>query len=84
MGLLSIQALPRRLSLDFSDVFDSGFTFDEANGTFRMENGMATTDDILLSSSVAKISMSGSTDLVAQEYDQLMTIRPGLGNTSIM
>jgi len=81
LGLLSIQALPRRLALDFRDVFDSGFVFDEAKGSFRLENGMATTDDVLLSSSAAQISMSGSTDLVAQQYDQVMIIRPGLGNT---
>jgi uncharacterized protein (TIGR02099 family) len=81
LGLLSIQALPKRLSLDFRDVFDSGFSFDEATGTFMMENGRARTDDLLLKSSSASISVSGSTNLVDQQYDQLLTIRPGLGNT---
>lgn len=81
LGLLSIQALPKRLSLDFRDVFDSGFSFDQATGTFTMENGMATTDDMLLKSSAASISISGSTSIVEQQYDQLLTIRPGLGNT---
>jgi uncharacterized protein YhdP len=81
LGLLSIQALPKRLSMDFSDVFDSGFSFDQATGTFVMENGTATTDDMLLESSAASISVIGSTDLVEQQYDQLLTIRPGLGNT---
>ncbi len=81
LGLLSVQALPRRLALDFRDVFDSGFNFEEAHGTFRMENGMASTEDVELSSSAAKISLQGSTDLVAQRYDQVMTVQPGLGNT---
>jgi uncharacterized protein YhdP len=81
LGLLSIQALPKRLSLDFRDVFDAGFGFDRATGTFAMENGTATTDDILLKSSAASITVSGSTNLVEQQYDQLLTIRPGLGNT---
>jgi uncharacterized protein (TIGR02099 family) len=81
LGLLSVQALPKRLALDFRDVFDSGFSFDEATGSFAMENGTATTDNVLLRSSAASISVSGSTDLVAREYDQLMTIRPGVGNT---
>ena len=67
--------------LDFKDVFDSGFSFDEASGTFAMENGLASTDDLLLQSSAATISISGSTDLVKQQYDQLLTIKPGLGNT---
>ncbi len=81
LGLLSVQALPKRLSLDFRDVFDSGFSFDEATGTFKMENGMASTEDVLLKSTSASISVSGRTDLVAREYDQLLTIRPGVGNT---
>jgi len=81
LGLLSIQSLPKRLALDFRDVFDSGFSFDEASGTFALENGLASTDDVLLQSSAATISISGSTDLVEQQYDQLLTIKPGLGNT---
>jgi uncharacterized protein (TIGR02099 family) len=81
LGLLSVQALPKRLALDFRDVFDSGFVFDEAAGTFEMENGTASTDDVLLRSSSANISVTGSTNLVLREYDQLLTIRPGLGNT---
>jgi uncharacterized protein (TIGR02099 family) len=80
LGLLSVQALPKRLALDFRDVFDSGFAFDEAAGSFQMENGMARTEDVLLKSSAANILVSGSTDLVAQQYDQVMTVKPGLGN----
>ncbi len=81
LGLLSVQALPKRLALDFRDVFDSGFSFDEASGTFEMKNGTATTDNVMLRSSSANISVTGSTNLVAREYDQLLTIRPGVGNT---
>ena len=81
LGLVSFTALPKRLSLDFRDVFESGFSFDEATGSFALENGVAKTDDVLLKSSAASISVSGLTDLVERRYDQLMTIRPGVGNT---
>jgi uncharacterized protein YhdP len=81
LGLLSVQSIPKRLSLDFRDVFDTGFSFDEANGSFTMENGQATTDDVLMKSSAAQISITGSTDLVEQQYNQVLTVRPGLGNT---
>jgi uncharacterized protein YhdP len=81
LGLLSFQALPRRLSLDFRDVFDTGFSFDTASGSFVLENGRATTDDVVLKASAASIMVSGSTDLVGRSYDQLLTIRPGVGNT---
>lgn len=81
LGLLSVQSLPKRLALDFRDVFDAGFAFDEAKGSFTMLNGSARTDDVTLKSSAANISFSGTTDLVAREYNQLITVRPGLGNT---
>ncbi len=32
LGVLSLQALPRRVTLDFRDVFSDGFTFDEITG----------------------------------------------------
>lgn len=81
LGLLSVQSLPKRLALDFRDVFDSGFVFDEATGSFTMLNGSARTDDVTLTSSAANISFSGTTDLVGRKYDQLITVRPGIGNT---
>jgi len=81
LGLLSVAALPKRLALDFRDVFDSGFSFDEATGTFDMQNGRALTDNLELKSSAANIRISGQTDLVERHFDQLMTIRPGVGNT---
>ena len=81
LGLVSVQALPKRLALDFRDVFDSGFSFDEASGSFTLKNGIAETQDTQLKSSSATIDISGQTDLAAREYDQLITIRPGVGNT---
>lgn len=81
LGLLSLQALPRRLSLDFSDLFGSGFSFDEIDGTFRLRSGVALTDDLEISAPAADVSISGSTDLAAQRYDQRVRISPSMGST---
>ena len=81
LGLLSLSELPRRLSMDFRDVFDEGFSFDEAKGTMRFENGTSYTDDMLLSSTVAEISIVGSTDLVAKTFDYEFAVRPGVSKT---
>jgi uncharacterized protein (TIGR02099 family) len=81
LGLVSFTALPKRLSLDFRDVFASGFHFDEAGGTFTLENGVAHTENTRLKSVSANIMINGQTNLVSQEYDQLITIRPGVGKT---
>jgi uncharacterized protein (TIGR02099 family) len=81
LGLLSLTELPRRLSMDFRDVFDEGFSFDEAKGTMRFENGKSYTDDMLLSSTAAKITIVGSTDLVAETFDYEFAVQPGVSKT---
>ncbi len=78
LGLMSVGALPRRLALDFSDVFESGFGFDQANGTIRLDSGTAYTDDFILESTAAQLAITGSSDLQAKEFDYLMTVRPGV------
>jgi uncharacterized protein YhdP len=81
LGLLSLSELPRRLAMDFRDVFDEGFSFDEARGTMTFENGTSRTDDLTLSSTVAEITITGSTDLVAKTFDYEFTVRPGVSKT---
>jgi len=81
LGLLSLSELPRRLAMDFRDVFDEGFSFDEAKGTMYLENGTSYTDDMMLSSTAAEISILGSTDLVAQTFDYQFAVRPGVSKT---
>jgi len=81
LGLLSLTELPRRLAMDFRDVFDEGFSFDEAKGTMHLENGTSYTDDLTLSSTAAQISIVGSTDLVAQTFDYEFSVRPGVSQT---
>jgi uncharacterized protein YhdP len=81
LGLLSLTELPRRLAMDFRDVFNEGFYFDEAKGTMRFENGTSYTDDLILSSTAADITITGSTDLVAQTFDYEFVVRPGVSKT---
>jgi len=80
-GLLSLQALPRRLTLDFGDVFKKGFSFDSITGTFRIASGSARTNNLILKSPSARILVQGRTGLAARDYDQLVTVVPEVGNT---
>ncbi len=79
MGLMSITALPRRLSLDFRDVFNRGLVFDEVSGTFVLIDGNAYTDNLLLTGPVADIGVVGRTGLKDQTYQQqaIVTAEPG-------
>lgn len=80
-GLLSIQALPRRLTLDFRDVFTKGFHFDELTGDFRIEDGAAYTDNLVFRGPAADIGIVGTVNLVERTYDQVAVLSAELGNT---
>jgi len=75
-GLLSIQTLPRRLLLDFSDVFKKGFGFDVIKGSFTIEDGDAYTNDLYMDGPAARVDISGRIGLAQQDYDQLVTVTP--------
>ena len=75
-GLVNLRALPRRLSLDFSDLFDKGFAFDSIRGNFTFSHGVATTRDLRIKGPAAKVEIEGKIDLVARSYDQEVTVMP--------
>ncbi len=80
-GMLSIQTLPRRLLLDFSDVFKKGFGFDRLKGRFSIEDGDAYTNNFYMDGPAARIDISGRIGLEQQDYDQLVTVTPHVGES---
>ena len=80
-GLLSLQTLPRRLSLDFSDLFGKGLAFDVIAGHFDIDNGNAYTNNLAMSGPSVNIDVSGRTGLVDKDYDQIATITPKVSNS---
>jgi uncharacterized protein (TIGR02099 family) len=76
LGLLSFQALPRHLLLDFSDLFQKGFSFDRLGGSFTIENGNAQTDNLVMAGPSARIEARGRVGLAAEDYDQVVTVTP--------
>ncbi|MET0225055.1 MAG: YhdP family protein [Dokdonella sp.] len=80
-GLFSMTEIPRRLSLDFSDFFKSGFSFNSIVGKFRLADGNAYTDGVTIKSPAAEIVVKGRTGLRAKDYDQQMSVRPHAGST---
>jgi uncharacterized protein YhdP len=78
---MSIVALPRRLSLDFRDVLDKGFGFDEISGDFRIEDGNAYTCNLSLKGPAADIGIAGRAGLGSRDYDQTAIVSVNVGNT---
>lgn len=81
LGLVSLTELPRRLTLDFGDVFGKGLAFDSISGDFRLANGNAVTDNLAIIGPAANISVNGRTGLRARDYDQQMVVVPHVGNS---
>lgn len=77
-GLLSFQALPRRLNLDFTDFFTEGFSFDEIAGDFVIRAGVATTDSLKVQGPAATIRVNGEVDLAQRTYNENVTVLPNV------
>jgi uncharacterized protein (TIGR02099 family) len=78
LGILSLQALPRRLTLDFSDLFGKGFSFDSITGDFAIRQGNAYTDNLVMEGPAAQLKTAGRVGLAAQDYDETVTVIPHL------
>ncbi|NKI35744.1 TIGR02099 family protein [Wenzhouxiangella sp. XN79A] len=81
LGLVSLNSIPRRLRLDFTDVFAEGLTFDRVAGHFELADGEAVTDDLVIEAPAAIVRVRGRTDLVDRTYDQTLIVQPGVGST---
>lgn len=80
LGLISLQSLPRRLSLDFRDIFSEGLAFDRIEGKLAVQNGiMRTLEPLRINGPAAQIEMQGETDLKAETQDLQVVVRPDVG-----
>lgn len=79
LGLFSLSALPRRLSLDFTDLTGEGLTFDTIRGDFDLHDGNAYTSNLLVSGPATEIGLAGRTGLEAHDYDQTAVVTGKLG-----
>lgn len=82
LGVLSLQALPRRLLLDFSDLFEQGFAFDNATGDVRIAAGVASTQNLRLGGLQALVLMEGSADIGRETQDLHVVVVPELATAS--
>jgi uncharacterized protein (TIGR02099 family) len=76
LSVLSLQSLPRRLSLDFRDLFSEGFVFDSVVGTATIANGMMRTDNFKMRSISAVVLMDGSVDIAKESQNLHVVIIP--------
>ena len=76
LGVLNLQALPRRLTLDFRDVFSEGFAFDFVRGDVRIDQGIASTNNLQMKGVVAGALIEGQADIVRETQDLKVVVVP--------
>ncbi len=81
LGVLSLQALPRRITLDFRDVFSEGFAFDDITGDFRIDNGQMHTDNLKLAGPAAAVAIKGDIDLAKETQRLDVRVQPALSSS---
>ncbi|MBM4180857.1 MAG: TIGR02099 family protein [Betaproteobacteria bacterium] len=81
LGILSLQALPRRIALDFRDIFTEGFAFQDITGNIHLERGSAYTNDLRMNGAAARVSMSGVIDLQRESQNLRVSVQPRLDDS---
>jgi uncharacterized protein (TIGR02099 family) len=76
LGVLSLQSLPRRLTLDFRDVFSEGFAFDFVRGDILIEQGIAATNNLQMKGVNAAVLMEGKADIARETQDLKVLVVP--------
>ena len=80
LGLFNFYALPRRLLFDFRDVVNEGLAFDSIRGSFSIDSGIASSDNVRIKMPSATLRVKGEVDLAKRTYDQRVTIAPKLSS----
>ena len=81
LGLLSLQSLPRRLSLDFRDLFSNGFAFDKIKATAKINAGVIYSDDFIMSGPAADVSIKGETNLQKETQHLYVKVLPHISDS---
>jgi uncharacterized protein YhdP len=81
LGILSLQALPRRITLDFRDIFSEGFAFDIITGTAGIDKGVLHTQDFAMVGPSAQVAMQGTIDLAQETQALRVRVVPSMGDS---
>jgi len=76
LGVVSLQSLPRRLTLDFRDVFSEGFSFDFIRGDVTIQDGIAATNNLQMKGVNAAVLMEGKADIQKETQDLKVVVVP--------
>ncbi len=80
-SVLSLQNLPRRLTLDFKDLFSSGFVFDKITADINISRGIMRSDNFKMEGPTAGVEIKGETDLDKETQHLFVKVKPYITDT---
>lgn len=81
LSIVSLQTIPRRLVLDFSDLTHKGFSFDTFDGDFLIKKGIVKTKKAYIDGTIAYVDINGSINIIKKQYDLLLKVSPHITAT---
>ncbi|UGQ47363.1 YhdP family protein [Massilia endophytica] len=76
LGVLSLQALPRLLKLDFHDVFSEGLAFDGISANAVIDRGIVRTENLKMHGVQATVLMDGTADIANESTNLRVVVIP--------
>lgn len=84
ISLINVHTWLRRLSLDFSDIFEGGTAFDSIQGSISLEEGKASiSDSIQAQTPAARLAIAGVANLVNNHIDGELLVSLPLRQNSV-
>jgi uncharacterized protein (TIGR02099 family) len=86
LSVMSLQSLPRRLTLDFRDLFTDGFIFDSIASTAAISRGVLKTDTFKMRGVNAVVLIDGTVDLNDETQNLNVVVIPEInaGGASVI
>lgn len=82
VSLMSLQMLPRRITMDFRDVFSKGFKWDKITSDLAIARGVMAVNGFKMVGPAADVRMGGQIDLGLETQNLKVTVIPNLGDTA--
>jgi uncharacterized protein (TIGR02099 family) len=78
ISVLNLQSLPKRMTLDFRDIFSEGFSFERVRGDVLLNQGQAETKNLRIVGVQASVFIEGTANLTTETQNIRVLVLPEL------
>jgi len=76
ISVVNLQSLPKRITLDFRDIFSEGFTYERVRGSVGFSQGQARTENLRIVGIQASVFLEGQANLLNETQDLHVLVLP--------